>query len=51
MRPLDNGDVRRLRRHDRARPIDVAVALALAVQGATIELPTSVYDTRGLIAL
>lgn len=48
---FDNGDVRRLRKLDRARPIDAAVALALAVQGATIEPPTSVYDTRGLIAV
>jgi len=48
---FDNGDVRRLRKLDRTRPIDAAVALALAVQGATIEAPASVYDTRGLIAL
>jgi hypothetical protein len=48
---FDNGDVRRLRKLDRTRPIDAAVALALAVQGATIEQPGSVYDTRGLIAL
>jgi hypothetical protein len=47
----DNGDVRRLRKLDHTRPIDAAVALALAVQGATIEQPGSVYDTRGLIAL
>jgi hypothetical protein len=26
-------------------------ALALAVQGATIEQPTSVYDTRGLLVI
>jgi phage terminase large subunit-like protein len=48
---FDNGDVRRLRKLDRTRPIDAAVALALAVQGATIEQPGSVYDTRGLIAI
>jgi hypothetical protein len=47
----DNGDVRRLRKLDRSRPIDAAVALALAVQGATIEQPGSVYDTRGLIEI
>jgi phage terminase large subunit-like protein len=48
---FDNGDPRRLRKLDRTRPIDAAVALALAVQGATIEQPGSVYDTRGLIAV
>ena len=48
---FDNGDVRRLRKLDRTRPIDAAVALALAVQGATIERPGSVYDARGMIAL
>ena len=48
---FDNGDVRRLRKLDRTRPIDAAVALALAVQGATIEQPGSVYDTRGVIAV
>jgi hypothetical protein len=47
----DNGDVRRLRKLDRTRPIDAAVALALAVQGATIEQPGSVYDSRGVIVL
>jgi hypothetical protein len=48
---FDNGDVRRLRKLDRTRPIDAAVALALAVQGATIEQSGSVYDERGMIAL
>jgi phage terminase large subunit-like protein len=48
---FDNGDVRRLRKLDRTRPIDAAVALSLAVQGATIEHPGSVYDTRGLIII
>jgi hypothetical protein len=31
--------VRRLRKLDRTRPIDCAVALALAVQGATVDRP------------
>jgi hypothetical protein len=48
---FDNGDVRRLRKLDRTRPIDAAVALALAVQGATIEQSRSVYETRGIIAV
>jgi HNH endonuclease len=48
---FDNGDVRRLRKLDRTRPIDAAVALALAVQGATIERFRSVYEDRGLIVL
>jgi phage terminase large subunit-like protein len=48
---FDNGDVRRLRKLDRTRPIDAAVALALAVQGATVEAPGSVYDERGLIVV
>jgi phage terminase large subunit-like protein len=48
---FDNGDVRRLRKLDRTRPIDAAVALALAVQGATIEQPRSIYETRGIIAV
>jgi hypothetical protein len=43
---FERGDVRRLRKLDRTRPIDAAVALALAVQGATIEQPGLVYDTR-----
>jgi hypothetical protein len=46
---FDLGDVRRPCKLDRASPIDAA--LALAVQGATIEPPTSVYDTRALIAV
>jgi hypothetical protein len=50
-RCVDNGDVRRLRKLDRTRQIDAAMALALAVQGATIEQPRSVYDTRGLIVV
>jgi phage terminase large subunit-like protein len=48
---FDNGDVRRLRKLDRTRPIDAAVALALAVQGATIEQPRSVYETRGVLVI
>lgn len=48
---FDNGDVRRLRKLDRTRPIDAAVALALAVQGVTIEPQASVYETRGLISV
>jgi phage terminase large subunit-like protein len=48
---FDNGDVRRLRKLDRTRPIDAAVALALAVQGATIVEAASVYDSRGLITV
>jgi phage terminase large subunit-like protein len=47
----ENGDVRRLRKLERSRPIDAAVALSLAVQGATIEQPGSVYDTRGIIVV
>ena len=43
--------MRRLRKLGRTRPIDAAVALSLAVQGATIEQPGSVYDTRGMIAI
>jgi hypothetical protein len=43
--------VRRLRKLNRTRPIDAAVALALAVQGATIVEAGSVYDTRGLVIL
>ena len=48
---FDNGDVRRLRKLDRTRPIDAAVALALAVQGVTIEPTGSVYETRGMIVI
>jgi hypothetical protein len=48
---FDNGDPRRLRKPDRTRPIDAAVALALVVQGASIESAASVYNTRGLIAI
>jgi phage terminase large subunit-like protein len=48
---FDNGDVRRLRKLDRSRPIDAAIALSLAVQGAVMDAGGSVYDERGLIAL
>lgn len=33
---FENGDVRRLRKLDRSRPIDASVALGLAVQGAVL---------------
>lgn len=43
---FDNGDPRRLRKLDRTRPIDAAVALALAVQGATLDAGRgSVYES------
>lgn len=46
---FDNGDPRRLRKLDRTRPIDASVALALAVQGATLDAGESVYATRGVV--
>jgi phage terminase large subunit-like protein len=46
---FDNGDPRRIRKLDRTRPIDVCVALSLAVHAASIEPGASVYDTRELI--
>jgi hypothetical protein len=42
---------RRLRKLDRTKPIDTAVALALAVQVRTLETAGNVYDERGLIAV
>ncbi len=49
---FDNGDVRRLRKLERARPIDVSVALALAVwRVVTDEGPSSIYETRGLLSV
>lgn len=48
---FDSGDPRRLRKLEHSRPIDVSVALALAVwrvaQGASV----SVYESEGLIVL
>jgi hypothetical protein len=44
---FDNGDPRRIRKLDRTRPIDVCVALSLAVHAASIERAGSVYDERG----
>jgi len=46
---FDNGDPRRLRKLDRTRPIDASVALALAVQGATLDAGGSVYEDRGVL--
>lgn len=48
---FDNGDVRRIRKLARDRPIDAAVALALAVQGATLDEGGSVYRGRGVVML
>ena len=49
---LNNGDPRRLRKLERSRPIDVSVALALAVWRVVHGGDTrSVYATRGLIAV
>jgi phage terminase large subunit-like protein len=48
---FDNGDLRRLRKLDRTRPIDAAIALSLAVQGATLEAGGSVYDERGVLSV
>ena len=48
---FDNGDLRRLRKLDRTRPIDAAIALSLAVQGAMLEAGGSVYDQRGVLAV
>ena len=45
---FDNGDVRRIRKLDRTRPIDASVALSLAVAGAVAE-SVSVYDTRAVL--
>jgi phage terminase large subunit-like protein len=49
---FDNGDPRRIRKLDRTRPIDAAVALALAVHGATLDAGGgSVYDARPALVL
>lgn len=49
---FENGDVRRVRKIDRSRPIDASVALALAAQGAVLgEGGRSVYEDRELIVL
>jgi hypothetical protein len=48
---FDNGDPRRLRKLDRTKPIDAAVALALAVHGATLGEGQSVYLTRTAIVV
>jgi len=47
---FENGDPRRLRKLDRSRPIDAAIAMSLAVQGAVVgEGGDSVYETRPVI--
>jgi len=48
----ENGDPRRLRKLERARPIDVSVALALAVWRVVhSDGGRSIYEERGLIAV
>ena len=46
---FDNGDVRRLRKLERSRPIDVSVALALAVWRVCTGATKSVYEERGVL--
>jgi hypothetical protein len=48
---FENGDVRRLRKLERSRPIDVSVALALAVWRICTGTGRSVYDSRGVLVL
>ena len=49
---FDNGDPRRLRKLERARPIDASVALALAVWRVVRgDESRSVYEERGVIAV
>lgn len=47
----DNGELRRVFKLDRSRPIDAAVAMALAYWRAQLDAAASVYDTRPVIVL
>jgi hypothetical protein len=48
---FSNGDVRRIRKLDRSRPIDVSVALALAVWRVVSGAGRSAYEERGVLTL
>jgi phage terminase large subunit-like protein len=48
---FENGDPRRIRKLERSRPIDVSVALALAVWRVVLGATESVYETRGVLTL
>ena len=48
---FENGDPRRLRKLERSRPIDISVALALAIWRVVHGGTRSVYETRGLLAV
>ncbi|MGI8606788.1 MAG: hypothetical protein ACR2L0_06505 [Gaiellaceae bacterium] len=45
----ENGDPRRLRKLEKARPIDASVALALAVWRVSVGGGSNVYEERGLL--
>jgi hypothetical protein len=47
----DHGDPRRLRKLENSRPIDVTVALALAVWRAVQGVDVSVYAEHGLVVI
>ena len=48
---FDNGDPRRLRKLEHSRPIDVSVALALAVWRVSQGGGRSIYEERAVIAV
>ena len=48
---FENGDPRRLRKLERSRPIDVSVALALAVWRVCTGATRSVYEERSVLVL
>ena len=47
----DNGEIRRVSKLDRTRPIDAVIALALAYWRVQAAPPVSVYETRGVLVL
>ena len=49
---VENGDPRRLRKLERSRPIDVAIAVSLAVWRVVHgDGGRSIYSERGLVAV
>ena len=46
----DNGEIRRVHKLDRSRPIDAVIALALAYWRVQAAPPASVYETRGMLS-
>ncbi len=47
----DSGELRRVSKADRTRPIDAVIAVALAYWRASLDAGGSVYDRRGMLTI